>query len=168
MGEVKNVRIVPLTGTDAGLSALNPIPNQSEIVIVKPPSGIGQYGIKIGDGVHNYAALPLFTSGGTGDYLGLAVTSTVPPTLAADAYYLTTVHGTFTNLSAVVVPATSLLSVISYDFAGGGWVASEILDTSAITAPTFDAVLGAGDTSNNKLAKWVDSASYMYRYCPVF
>ena len=152
MSLVKLQRWVPYSGTDAALTALNPVAHQSEIIVVVNNSGPG-YRIKIGDGSTPYAGLPFFAGGGgSGDYLGLAETSTVPPTLSGDAYYLTTNHGTFTNLSGVVIPSTALFCIISYNSGTTTWTYSEILDSATLSTPTLDQVLGVGNISNNKPA----------------
>lgn len=65
MSEVKLIRLIPYNGTDAALTAFNPIPRQSELVIVKPTVGTA-YRLKIGDGVSHYVTLPFFTGSGGG------------------------------------------------------------------------------------------------------
>ena len=150
-------RVQPMWNTTAGWDADTvTVPEFGELVC-EDTGAVPRF--KCGDGVHTWSGLS-YLFGGTGDYLGMAITSTVPPGgLTSDVYYFTVVTGTFTSLGGIVVPSTSLLSIISYDLGTTTWITSEIVDTGSID---LQSVLNSGNraldvaillqsTSNSKI-----------------
>lgn len=139
-------RVQPLWNTTAGWNADTvTIPVFGELVC-EQTGGVPLY--KIGDGINIYNDLS-YLSVPESDYLGMATTTTSPPSLTTDAYYFTVVTGNFIYLGGIVVPATSLFAIISYSFSTTSWSYSVIIDTSTFPAPTLQAVLNAGNTASD-------------------
>jgi len=153
MSEIIRAHVIGFQNTLAGWTATNPVIAQGELVIEQETVGVA-YRFKIGDGTTPYLSLQYQGGGGSGDYLGLATTSTVPPTLTTNAFYLTTQHGTFTSIGGLVVPSTALFTVLSYNFGSTTWTFSEILDSATLSTPTIDQVLNVGNTSITKIQKF--------------